>query len=157
MRKTSFLAMIAIAGLAACGNAPKSNENEVVAAETIEVVEETPTQTLDNLSFVIIELNGTPLEVGKVDSEENIPHIAFAEGNVNASVGCNQLNAAYTVGENGAIAFEMAALTKMACPEGSREDEFIEAFNKVVAYKYDGCEISFVDADGNLLFKGKQS
>lgn len=150
-----FLAMLAVAGLASCGNAPKTNENEIDETENLVAQEVVAGQPLDNAEFVLVELNGEVFVTPEDVAEENVPHIAFADGNVNASVGCNQLHAVYKVGEGGEIAFEYAALTKMACPDELRENEFVEAFNKVIKYDFTDNVIRFFDADGNVLFIGK--
>ncbi|MCQ2290985.1 MAG: META domain-containing protein [Muribaculaceae bacterium] len=111
------------------------------------------TTGLANQSYVLTELNGTPLQ-----TINEAPSITFAKGRVNATVGCNQIMADYTVGKDGKLTFAMGAMTKMYCPDEMREDEFVAAFNKVARYSVsaDGKEMSFLDEQGNVLFKAKK-
>ncbi len=107
-------------------------------------------KTLENQSFTITELNGKPLE----QTENEKPSISFKDNQVNATVGCNQIFAKYTAAKGGKLVFSSGGATKMLCPEQMREDEFIEAFNKVAHYTMQGRQILFYDSNNNLLFKG---
>ena len=84
------------------------------------------TASLSDKQYTLTELNGTQLE--KVDVT---PSISFAKGRVNATVGCNQIFADYKVSKDGKIIFSTEGMTRMLCPDVMREDEFVEAFNKV--------------------------
>ncbi len=109
--------------------------------------------SIDNQTFTLTELNGSKL----VQVEETTPSISFAGNRVAATVGCNSITGDYKVGEDGAISFSYGASTRMMCPQEMREDEFIEAFNKVAKYTVaDDGEVSFLDADGKLLFKARK-
>ena len=111
------------------------------------------TASLSDKQYTLTELNGTQLE--KVDVT---PSISFAKGRVNATVGCNQIFADYKVSKDGKITFSTEGMTRMLCPDVMREDEFVEAFNKVDRYQIsaDGSEVSFLDKAGKVLFKGKK-
>lgn len=108
--------------------------------------------SIDNKTFTLTELNGSTLE--KV--METTPSISFDGSRVSATVGCNSITGEYKAGDDGALTFTYGASTRMFCPEEMREDEFLAAFNKVARYTVatDG-EVSFLDAEGNLLFKAK--
>ena len=62
------------------------------------------------------------------------------------------------VSKDGKITFSTGGMTRMLCPDVMREDEFVEAFNKVDRYQIsaDGSEVSFLDKAGKVLFKGKK-
>lgn len=104
---------------------------------------------LDNQTFNITELNGKPLK----QIEEEKPSISFKDNRVNATVGCNRIFANYKTTLNGSITFENGGATKMMCPEQMREDEFINAFNKVAHYYIKGKQVFFYDSNSILLFK----
>lgn len=107
---------------------------------------------LENKTLAITELNGTRLP----GSEMSKPSIMFKDGRVSATVGCNSIGGFYVVGNGGSLTFKQGMSTKMFCPEEMREDEFIAAFNKVAKYNVaDDGEVSFLDSQGNLLFKAK--
>lgn len=108
--------------------------------------------SLDNQTFAITELNGTALP----GSEMAKPSIMFQGGRVSATVGCNNIGGEYKADAEGNITITQGMSTKMFCPEEMREDEFLAAFNKVARYTVatDG-EVSFLDAEGNILFKAK--
>lgn len=109
-------------------------------------------QTLSNQKFTITELNGKPLK----QIEEVKPSISFTTDQVNATVGCNSIFATYVAKEGGKLIFENGGATRMMCPEQMRENEFIDAFNKVAHYVIKGKEIFFYDSNSILLFKGKK-
>ncbi len=111
------------------------------------------TATLSDNSFTITELNGSTLQ--KVDVT---PTISFTGKRVNATVGCNQIFADYSVEKDGKISFTTGGMTRMMCPDVMRENEFVEAFNNVASYKISagGSEVSFFDKAGKLLFKAKK-
>lgn len=108
---------------------------------------------IDNQAFAITELNGTALP----GSEMAKPSIMFEGGRVSATVGCNTIGGEYKADAEGNITITQGMSTKMLCPEEMREDEFLAAFNKVAKYTTsDSGEVSFLDAQGNLLFKAKK-
>lgn len=103
-------------------------------------------------SFVLTELNNTKLNVF---NEDNPPMIFFDKDHVNATVGCNSIFAVYHTGKNGAVSLSESGSTKMFCPEQSREDEFIEAFNSIVGYTVIGDVISFKDKNDKIVLRGR--
>lgn len=109
--------------------------------------------SIDNQTFAITELNGTALP----GSEMAKPSIMFQDGRVSATVGCNTIGGEYKTDADGNITITQGMMTKMFCPEEMREDEFLTAFNKVAKYTVDDeGVVSFLDAQGNLLFKAKK-
>lgn len=132
MRNISFIAVIAmVAMMVSCKSGVAS---------------------IDNQTFAITELNGTALP----GSEMAKPSIMFQDGRVSATVGCNTIGGEYKADADGNITITQGMMTKMFCPEEMREDEFLTAFNKVAKYTVDDGEVSFLDAQGNLLFKAKK-
>ncbi|MGM9869686.1 MAG: META domain-containing protein [Sodaliphilus sp.] len=109
---------------------------------------------LTNKSYALTELNGFKL---KPVEGRKAPQIKFTDKLMSATVGCNMINATYTVKPDGTITFGMGAMTKMYCPDALREDEFVEAIDKVVRYQAspDGKYVNFLDKDGKILFRGK--
>lgn len=111
---------------------------------------------LTNKSYALTELNG--FELKQVESHR-APKISFTDSLMSATVGCNLINASYTVKPDGTITFGMGAMTKMYCPDALREDEFVAAIDKVVRYQAsaDGNYVNFLDRDGKILFRGKMA
>lgn len=129
-----IIAMAAMAILAiSCGSSSKS------------------AQDLAGKTFIITELNGTPITSGT----EEPANIVFEDGRANAFVGYNRIFAMYTELADGKLKMEQGGSTRMLAGPESREDEFIAAFNKLAGYKMDGNDICFLDAEGNVLFSGK--
>lgn len=106
--------------------------------------------SIDNQTFTIVELNGVALS----GNEMKTPAISFEGDRVNATVGGNEIFAVYKSEADGTIVFSEGGSTKMAVPAELREDEFIEAFNKVARYTYEDGELCLYDAEGKLLIKG---
>lgn len=104
--------------------------------------------SIDNKTFNLSTLNGTPLNV----DANNPAIISFSGNRVNATVGCNQIFAEYKTDKNGKIMLSMGGATKMLCPDEMREDEFIAAFNSIASYTMTAEEVSFLDKDGKVLF-----
>lgn len=109
---------------------------------------------LTNKSYALTELNGFEL---KPMEARRAPQIKFTDNLMSATVGCNLINASYTVKPDGTITFGMGAMTKMYCPDALREDEFVAAIDKVVRYQAspDGKYVNFLDKEGKILFRGK--
>jgi D-alanyl-D-alanine carboxypeptidase len=75
-----------------------------------------------NLSAVLI--GGT--QESKSPAEGSTYSVTFnADGTMNIVADCNTVMASYTTGDAGAIAIELGASTRVACPEGSIADEFL--------------------------------
>ncbi len=149
----SGLFMLAMAACT-CNNSENNSACTSNDSTTTEVAAtESAASQIDGKDFILTELNGTEL----ASNTENPSHILFSaeEKIASASVGCNTINAKYNEGENGTVAFENGLSTKMACPEGSREDEFVAAFNQVARYEINENIITFFNAEGVALFRGK--
>lgn len=123
--------------LSACANNSSASKSE---------------NSISNMKLAIVELNGTELVNNVNDSQPQILFIADSK-TVSASVGCNTINATYSEKGNGKLSIEMALSTKMACPDELREDEFVDAFNKIATYSFDGDFVVFIDSENNVLFK----
>lgn len=120
------------------------DESVVTKATRKEMVE-----NVENTEMRIVELNGTEI----TSDEEHPAVLRFEEGKMTASVGCNGIFADYTLYENGGIAIAYEGSTKMACPEGNREDEFIESMALVDHYTTFNEEVNFYNTEGVLVFK----
>lgn len=120
-----------------------------MAAAVILAACATSNTALDKQTFTLCELNGTEY----VPVEAGFGTISFADGRCNAYLGGNQIFAVYTEGKNGKLEFSQSGSTKMFVPDELREDEFVEAFGKVVSYRMDGGTVSFLDASKNVLFR----
>lgn len=112
----------------------------------------TSTLELAGKSITLTELNNTELSVF---NEDNPPTIMFDNNRVSATVGCNSIFAVYHTGKNGTISMSESGSTKMFCPEESREDEFIKAFNSIAGYSVAGDIISFRNKEGKIILKGR--
>jgi len=109
----------------------------------------TAVSAIDNTKLVVTELNGTEY----VPQTEVQASMDFAGNNLSATVGGNIINANYKEGKDGALTISEGAMTRMMVPDSFREDEFVDAINAIASYKVEGNEISFIDADGNVVIK----
>lgn len=74
----------------------------------------------------------------------------LAEGNRLTGVGaCNRLTGSYSTDESRTLRIGPVASTRMACPEGSDEEAFIEALEATTHYDMDG-PLLLLLADGEL-------
>lgn len=112
----------------------------------------TTSNMLTGKTFDITELNGTTI----TSRDDNAAFITFNEGDLNTSVGCNRIFAPYKAMKDGTIIISEGGATKMLCPDELREDEYLAALHKVKRYVVNGKTVSFLDADGKVLFKATQ-
>lgn len=142
--KNLFVLGLSAILFASCGNHSSANKPETDLAKS--------KTCIDNMKLAIVELNGTELINNANNSQPQIQFIADSK-TVSANVGCNTINATYSEKDNGKLAIEMALSTKMACPDELREDEFIDAFNKIAGYTFDEKYVVFIDSSNTILFK----
>lgn len=107
---------------------------------------------LNNQKFTITELNGTEY-VSKGDAPA---YISFSDGKLSTSVGGNVINASYKLGKDGSINISKGATTMMMVPEEFREDEYVDAVNKVASYEIKGDTVCFLDKNGSVLIKAQK-
>jgi len=75
-------------------------------------------------------------------------------GRVLVRADCNRGSGAYAVDGN-AMTFKPIALSRMGCPAGSQDTEFVQALSKVNAYRFDGNALVLVLSDGaTMRFSG---
>lgn len=102
------------------------------------------------------QLNGTSWIVSSIGSAaplgDHQPTLAFADGRVSGSTGCNSLSGAYTQNGDG-VTFSPMAVTQMACPEPvmSQESAFLSALNRVARASGDTTTVRLLDASGETL------
>lgn len=102
------------------------------------------------------QLNGTSWIVSSISGAATLsdqqPTLAFADGRVSGSTGCNTLSGAYTQNGDG-VTFSPMAVTQMACPEPvmSQESAFLAAMNKVARASGDASIVRLLDAAGETL------
>ena len=77
----------------------------------------------------------------------------MADGNVQVRADCNRGGAKYLVGANGALTLSPAFLTKMGCPPGSKDTEFVHQLGEVSGYRFvDGNVLLALKSGGSMRF-----
>lgn len=98
-------------------------------------------------------LNGTTWIVssitGQATASSQRPTLAFNDGRVTGSTGCNTLSGAYTQNGDG-VTFSPMAVTQMACDETAmaQQTAFLAAVNKVSSATGDPSTVTLRDATG---------
>jgi heat shock protein HslJ len=87
----------------------------------------------------LTEADGT---VVTIDNPENYQVIMNPDGTFNFRADCNVGSGTYEYNEDGSIVFLPGPITRVACPEGSLGDAFVQALTGTVSFT--------VDADGNV-------
>jgi putative lipoprotein len=106
--------------------------------------------SLENTAWKLIELGGT--EVAPAN-HENEAHLVLNSKThrVSGSGGCNRLTGNYEV-KGDQLTFSQMASTMMACPEGmDTEKAFLDALNKVKAWKIEGKDLELLDGDARVV------
>jgi len=106
-------------------------------------LDQTSLNTLDNVSdmkFLLVELMGKPYTAG---IEDKAPYITFDrfEKRASGNAGCNTFIGSYNLQDGSRIRFSQLALTMMACPEMSIEQEFLKVLETTDNYNYDGTNL----------------
>ena len=66
---------------------------------------------------------------------------------------CNRGSGAYEV-NGSAMKLSPAAVTKMGCPPGSQDSEFLQALSRVTGYAIDGKELTLtLSGGGSMSFR----
>lgn len=96
-------------------------------------------QMLLGVNWKITEVDGETLP------ETSTASMAFADGRISGSGGCNRLMGSYEAGQNFSIKLSRMASTMMACPEDRmrQEDRLSRLLEQVNHYTF--------DASGNLI------
>jgi len=76
------------------------------------------------------------------DAPERYTLEFLADGNVQLRADCNRGSARYTAGADRSLTLSPAAVTKMGCPAGSQDTEFLRQLREVGGYRF---------ADGDLV------
>jgi heat shock protein HslJ len=76
------------------------------------------------------------------------------DGRVQLRADCNRGGASYQAGANGALSLGPAAITKIGCPRGSKDTEFLRQLGEVAGYRFvDGDLVLALKADaGSMRF-----
>lgn len=75
-------------------------------------------------------------------------------GRVLLRADCNRGSGSYEV-NGGAMKLAPVALTRMGCPDGSQDTEFVQALSRVTAYAINGKELVLTLAGGgSMVFRG---
>ncbi len=117
----SFIFLLLITALiTACkNNAPRSNGKD---------------PALENKRWDLIEMNGAAVVL---PAESKGIYLTF-EGQSNTfggGAGCNQCNGMYTTGEENLIRLHKMAVTEMACPYMTLEQQYLDMMDKATHYK----------------------
>jgi heat shock protein HslJ len=83
------------------------------------------------------------------DAPERYTLEFVADGRVNVRADCNRGGARYETGASGALSLTPVAVTKMGCPPGSKDTEFLRQLGDTAGYR-------FVDGDLVLTLKSDE-
>lgn len=94
---------------------------------------------VENKRWKLVQLNGK-----KIDKSADTHYIILHsdKSRAEAKAGCNNLNLSYELKNEFQIKFNEGISTRMACPEGNIEQEFIETLTKVDNLTTDGKTLS---------------
>jgi copper homeostasis protein (lipoprotein) len=111
---------------------------------------------LEGTTWQVEKLLGNPVTL---PPGSRSPHLAFADGHVSGSTGCNRIAGAYTVNGN-KLQFGRLASTKMACLDNNAmqfERDFEGELGKVDGYRMSGTTLELLAGDSAVvtLIKGK--
>lgn len=138
-----FFAFIAIMGLLffqSC--ATQGNENS------------SSTLNLDlSESWILVEIHessGTTVNEGFPDRKPSLTLEAISK-KLTGNTGCNQMFGSFKTNQN-KVNFTGIGATKMYCA-GVKESEYLAMFDKIKTYSIVNDQLSFLDAEGNVLLK----
>ncbi len=80
--------------------------------------------------------------------------VLFPDGTVDLQVDCNRGGGTYTL-DGSQLTINVATLTRMACPEGSLSEEYVQSLNSAVTYVMDGADliVNMAVDTGNMRFQ----
>ncbi len=146
-RSTSALAIAVTGGflLAACGS--DSPSSDTTAGSTAASTADSTAAGTDSLSGTRWTLDVAGLNVPGADKV--LPTIAFADGSVSGSAGCNTFMGSYTVSGDSLTIGELAG-TKKACGpvETAVETAVLERLGKVAGYQMTADSLTLTDSAG---------
>ncbi len=96
---------------------------------------------LENVSWALLELNGKPIVV---TSEATAPYLELnaAKKSAYGFGGCNRFFGSYDAGEDQALTFSAIGATRMACPEGTnQEQELFTVLGQTTRYEIQGSKL----------------
>lgn len=99
---------------------------------------------IEDSRWELIELNGKPIEP---EDYQTPPFLVMQSetSRIMGNASCNSFTGAYTIKSNQRIDFgDNLAMTRMACPDMSREQAFVDSLATVVRYA--------IEDDGSLIF-----
>jgi heat shock protein HslJ len=102
-----------------------------------------PDSNWEGKKWVLIELNGNPVQVSGTDKDA---HIQFDSDSkqISGNGGCNRIFGPYEIEKNEQLRFGNFGSTMMACPDSRFENAFLEAIRSVRSYAYE---------EGKLILK----
>jgi heat shock protein HslJ len=86
------------------------------------------------------------------DAPERYSLHFMPDGHVQLRADCNRGRARYETGANRALSLGPAAVTKIGCPAGSKDGEFLRQLGEVAGYRFvDGDLVLALDADEGAM------
>jgi hypothetical protein len=76
------------------------------------------------------------------------------DGSLSARADCNRAGGRYTLGAGRSITIEIGSVTKVACPEGSLSQEYLDKLESAEVYQVSGgqLELELQDGEGQMIF-----
>ncbi len=109
-------------------------------------------QPLRGTMWQLVEMNGTPVnaEAGQYTL------LLSSSGDMSGSGDCNRLMGHYTAGEERSLTISQVASTRVLCPRGSREGEYIAMLGATTHYEMDGRMLILLsDGEQRAVFEAK--
>ena len=126
---------------------------EAGAAPVAPAAEATPaTAALVGPVWAWQSLNLTDGSVTPVPDPSQYTIEFMADGTLQAQADCNSGGGAYAT-ENGSLAIEVVALTRMACPPESLSDDFLARLTATTGYTIEQGELTLSMDDGVMVFQ----
>jgi len=108
---------------------------------------------LTNTYWTPLEINGELATLGTDDRELNMV-LTGDESRVRGFSGCNQFNGSYEVGDDGQLTFGALASTRMACAEGSEQEQlFLGVLGQTRRFSISGQQLTLYDAADNAVLR----
>ena len=116
-------------------------------------------QSIDNVAFTHTYWKLTTLSKENVDSSVMMreAHIIFqtldkGKGKFKGASGCNAMLGIYQSSEqNLTIDYKHIAMSRMACPKGDVEMDFLKAIQGTVKWQIKGNHLAFIDSNSSVL------
>jgi heat shock protein HslJ len=104
-------------------------------------------------SWTLVEIHessGTTINEGFPERKPSLTLEAITK-KLTGNTGCNQMFGSFKTNQNN-VTFSGLGATKMYCA-GVKEAEYLAMFDKIKTYSILNDQLSFMDADGNVLLK----